>query len=323
MEARHARLVGRLLARLDELRVEFAARLRGHLLDAAGMDAPIGDQRLERATRHLAADRVEAGNDHGIRRVVDDHVHARDLLEGADVPALAPDDAALHLVAGKRNGRDGGLGRVLGGDALHRHADDAARLAVGGLAGLFLDVAGEGCALAAGVVLDLLQQLAPGVLHREPGDALERHLLLLDEALRLRLGIGERLVARLELLGAPRDLLLLAVELLGTALEPPGTLLEPALLACHLVTTRLHLALAGLALGDGLDARVELALGTRGLGLSHRLGADALRLGLRGGEQALAGLPLVACVDEEGAGGDDQTRHDALEEGQQQRLRHG
>ena len=67
----------------------------------------------------------------------------------------------------------------------------------------------------------------------------------------------------------------------------------------------------------------ELRLRPRGLRLAHRLGADPLRLGLRRREVALAGLPLVACVEGEGRGGDDETRHDALEEGQQQRLRHG
>ena len=46
----------------------------------------------------LAADRVEAGEDHRLGRVVDDQVDAGRLLEGADVAALAADDPALHLV---------------------------------------------------------------------------------------------------------------------------------------------------------------------------------------------------------------------------------
>ena len=36
-----------------------------------------------------------------MRGVVDDHVHAGQVLERADVPTLAPDDATLHVVARK------------------------------------------------------------------------------------------------------------------------------------------------------------------------------------------------------------------------------
>src|SRR5260370_9284445 len=50
--------------------------------------------------RHLAADRVEATENDGLRRVVDDEVDAGRMLEGPNVAALSTDDAALHLVAG-------------------------------------------------------------------------------------------------------------------------------------------------------------------------------------------------------------------------------
>ena len=58
----------------------------------------------------LAADRVEARQDDGLGRVVDDQVDPGSRLEGADVPALAADDAAFHLVAGNVDGAGGGLG---------------------------------------------------------------------------------------------------------------------------------------------------------------------------------------------------------------------
>ena len=45
--------------------------------------------------RDLAADGIEARQDHGLRGVVDDEVDARRCFDGANVPALAADDADL------------------------------------------------------------------------------------------------------------------------------------------------------------------------------------------------------------------------------------
>ena len=75
---------------------------------------------FERHAGDFAADRVEAADDHHAGRVVDDHVDAGGLFEGADVAAFAADDAALHFVVGDVDGAGGGLGRVGGGEALNR-----------------------------------------------------------------------------------------------------------------------------------------------------------------------------------------------------------
>ena len=77
-----------------------ARRLGDDLLDARGMDAAVGDQLGQRQAGDLAADGVEAADMTTPGGVVDDHVDAGRLLEGADVAALAADDPALHLVAG-------------------------------------------------------------------------------------------------------------------------------------------------------------------------------------------------------------------------------
>ena len=93
--------------------------LRVHLvddfLDAGGVNAAVGDQALDHAARHFAPVRVEAREDDRARRVVDDQVDAGGELEGADVPALAADDAALHIVAWQVHDRDRGLDGVIGG----------------------------------------------------------------------------------------------------------------------------------------------------------------------------------------------------------------
>ena len=106
-------------------------------------------------------------------RVVDDDVHAGRGLEGADVPSLAADDAALHLVVGERDGGDGGLGGVLRREPLGGDGDDAAGVAVGALLGLLLDVAHQRRGLPPGLVLHPLEDLAARVLGGESRDPLQ------------------------------------------------------------------------------------------------------------------------------------------------------
>ena len=90
-----------LLAGLDDVGLELGLGLVVGLLDPGRVDAAVGEQLLQRHAGDLAADAVEAGQDHGVRRVVDDEVDAGEVLEGADVAALAADDAALHVVGGQ------------------------------------------------------------------------------------------------------------------------------------------------------------------------------------------------------------------------------
>ncbi|GAA3422207.1 hypothetical protein GCM10018952_71490 [Streptosporangium vulgare] len=88
------------------------------LLDALRMDAAVEDELLQGEPPGLAADRVEARQQHGFRRVVDDQVDAGGRLEGPDVAALTADDAPLHLVTGQVQDAHHGLGGLLGGHPL-------------------------------------------------------------------------------------------------------------------------------------------------------------------------------------------------------------
>jgi len=67
--------------------------------------------------RDLSPHRFEAGQDHRFRGVVDDQIDTGGLLEGADVAALAADDAAFISSDGRSDDRDRALDDVLGGDA--------------------------------------------------------------------------------------------------------------------------------------------------------------------------------------------------------------
>ena len=101
----NTKFVGRLLARLHQLLVDLLADLVDHFLDAAGMNATIGNELLQRESCDFAPDRLETRHHNGIRRVVDDHIDSRCRLERTDVASLATDDATLHFVVGQSHRR--------------------------------------------------------------------------------------------------------------------------------------------------------------------------------------------------------------------------
>ena len=166
------------------------------------MDAPVLDELRQGETGDLAADRVEATDDDGLGRVVDDQVDAGGLLQGADVAPLTADDAALHLVRGQRHHGHGHLGRVVGHDALDGRDHDVARLVLGLVAGLALDGAGDAHGVILGLCPDRFEELRLGLLATHLADPLQgRDLLLLRP--------GELLAAGLELAFAVDELAVL------------------------------------------------------------------------------------------------------------------
>ena len=189
MQAVDARVERRLLAGLLDAEVDFALRFLDHFLDACRMDAAVLDELFERDARDLAAHRIEARQDDGFRRIVDDEVDARQRLERADVAALAADDAALHLIVRQCHDRHRRLGDMVGGAALDGDGEDVAGFLVRFVPRLLLvllDLHGL-------LVLEFLFRLGhEDVLRfvgRETRDALELRLLLfmhlVDSLLRL------------------------------------------------------------------------------------------------------------------------------------------
>ena len=104
MEIGDADVGQRVLSGAQALLLDLALAALVHLFDAGGMDSTVPDQLGESQPGRLPADRVEAGQQHRFRRVVDHHVDPGDLLEGPDVAALAADDPALHVVTRQMNG---------------------------------------------------------------------------------------------------------------------------------------------------------------------------------------------------------------------------
>ena len=88
----------RLLAGLADALLHKVGGLLVHLLNAGWVNAAVGDQVLKGDACGLATNRIEAGEDDGLRGVVNDEIDAGNLLERADVAAFASDDAALEVV---------------------------------------------------------------------------------------------------------------------------------------------------------------------------------------------------------------------------------
>ena len=150
------------------------------------MDAAVLEQLLERHAGDLAADAVEAGEDHRVRRVVDDEVDAGEVLEGADVAALAADDAALHVV-GRRAGRRETVvsaawpaaSRCMTTERMLRTRRSASRLVSSSTwRTTFAPVVAD-------LVLELLEQLLARLRRGHAGDALELADVLLARVLEL------------------------------------------------------------------------------------------------------------------------------------------
>ena len=164
METMDTEVDGRALSRLHYLGVELLLHLGDHLLDAGGVDAAVGHELVEGQAADLAADGVEGRDDDGLGGVIDDDLDAAGSLQGADVAALAADDATLHLVVFDMEYADAVFDGRLGGHALYGLYDDLLGLLVGvelGLVHNLVDVAGG---VEARLVLHALYEARLGLL---------------------------------------------------------------------------------------------------------------------------------------------------------------
>jgi hypothetical protein len=268
VQAVDAGLVGGRLAFLADVRLDILLRLGDDLLDPSRVDAPVGHQLGQGQPGDLAADRVEPGQRHGVRRVVDDQVDAGGGFERADVAALAPNDPPLHLLVRDVDDGHGRLGDLVAGVALDRHPDDPPRPRLGRLGRFELDLAEPAGAGVADILLDLGDDDLAGLVGRHAGDALELAELVGAQLLGLA-------PLRLQLALACLEGALASLDPFELAVEVLFLLLEPLLLALDLRS-----ALAVLLLGAGPQAD-RLVL---------RLEQDLLLLGGGAGAQPLGGL---------------------------------
>ena len=186
MECPDANLVDRGLAGFLHRLVDLGPRAPDRFLDARRMDPAVDQEALEGPLRDLAPDRVETRDDHGLRRVVDDDVDPGEGLQRADVAALSADDPALHVVARERDRGHRVLRGVLRRVPLEGHRDDRPGLLVGPFAGLDLVLADLAVRDVPHLLLDALEEQAPGLVLAQAGDPGELDALLLLELFDLR-----------------------------------------------------------------------------------------------------------------------------------------
>ena len=240
-----------------------------------------------RAPRDLPADRIEAGDDDVAGVLVEDHLHAGEVLEGADVPPLDPDDPAAEVVVGQRDRRHRALRREIRRETLDGERHDLLGLAVRVALDLFLDEAHLAGRRLARLGPQCLGDLAFRLVPRERGGLFETNEPLFFEPHRDPL--------LLELLGALLDLTLsLAQELVSPRQGPvpvheaPMPRLGLGLRVLDLLATTALLLGVALALARELLVRLLEQVGGLVLGSASCAGDDALRLVLGAGEDALS-----------------------------------
>src|SRR6266545_5162630 len=141
VQALHIRFIGDALTLLTHDLLDLLLGFRNHLLDSRWMDAAVLEQLIQCPASNLAPHRVMTGKGHGLWRIVDNDIDAGDLLEGADVAALAADDTTLEFFAWERHSRNRDLGDIIGSAALDSQRDHLTRGLVGLIARRALDLA--------------------------------------------------------------------------------------------------------------------------------------------------------------------------------------
>src|SRR5262249_45223547 len=141
-------------SRLLYPRVHFGLRLADDLLDTARVDAPIHNQVRQRDSGDFAPNGVETRQYDRFRCIVNDEIYPGQRLEGADIAALPPDDAALHFVVRQRHDGDGRLRGLIYRAALNSVSDDAAGFALAFSPCFLLNVAHEFGRHMAAVIFD-------------------------------------------------------------------------------------------------------------------------------------------------------------------------
>ena len=238
VEAGDVRLVGDLLPLLPHHLLQLGPGLLDDLLDPGRVDAAVLQQLGQRPPGDFPPDRVEAGDGHRLRRVVDDQVDPGRLLQGADVASLAADDPPLHVVRGERDDGDGRLGDVVGGDPLDGRRQHLAGAALGLLVQFEVDLVQAADGHRPRLRLHLAHQLVARLVGGQAGDPLQ---------------LGEVAAAGLV------EVDLLAGPVLRPRLAPGGQLLLPGVAGPGQLEVPRVAGAADflLPLADGLLAAVE------------------------------------------------------------------
>ena len=142
-------------------------------LNTRGMNSPILQQRFERELGDFSPDRIERRNEHHLRRLINEQRGAGGGLEGFDVPALSPNDAALHLLGRQLHNRGGQIIIGLTHEPLHRGNHNALTFLRDILLGTFQQFLAQYTQLLLAFKSNFLAQLLANFFAIECGHAFE------------------------------------------------------------------------------------------------------------------------------------------------------
>ena len=109
---------------------DFLLGLLDHLFDSGRMNPAVNDQTLQSDTRHFTADWIKPRDNDRFRCVINNQIHTRHRLECTDIPSLAADDSALHLIIRQLHNRNCSFRDMIRGAPLNCADDIFLRLFV-------------------------------------------------------------------------------------------------------------------------------------------------------------------------------------------------
>src|SRR5258708_15740562 len=150
------------------------------------MNPAVNDELVQRDPRHLAADGVEAADDHGFWSVVDDEADTGRLLKSTDVAPFFADDASLQLISWQGQNRDRDFRGLVGCYALNGLGHDFSSPPLPLVACRQFRLTDLAPDFVAQLLLDIPHQDSSTFLSRHVGYALDLLLLLACRIVDLR-----------------------------------------------------------------------------------------------------------------------------------------
>ena len=162
-----------LFAGFSDLVFDFFFCLLNAFFNARGVDTAVGDELFNGQTGDFTAYRIKSRNDDGFRRIINDEINARRRFKGADIAALAADDAALHIVIGQIDNGNCRFSHMVSRATLNRQRDDITGFLFALFLGLAFNVADHGSGVMISFFLNAVHHHLAGFILRERCDALQ------------------------------------------------------------------------------------------------------------------------------------------------------
>src|SRR5262245_3129944 len=138
------------------------------------MNAPVGDELIERNPGDLSANGIESAHYDDAGSVVDDDINAGRFFKRANVATFAADDATLHFIAGDVDRARRCLSSMSGGKSLDRRQQDFAGLYICDCSDFLLLLHDQLALLVGQLLIEPFEQATFGFFRTEAADLMER-----------------------------------------------------------------------------------------------------------------------------------------------------